>query len=251
MQALAQLLVGHPVLDDGLELCAEVGDVQCVLADDRRRRVCAGFAVPTQAVWACPFVRHRCCLGRGKEEGTHLGTPRAAAAPSPGLWCPRSARGCAGCLLPHRPVSGGMRREGGEGRRTGEEEHVAFVDVDVPELVFVDDAQQHPALVLVEPLLRHHQRPGWSDTGSRTDLCFVDVVVVALVWAADDHDDKVLAVVRTEVVHRRLQQVLVLRDPFGEVERRWQRHVRWSLREFGTRRLGPRASWFRGSCARD
>ena len=37
------------------------------------------------------------------------------------------------------------------------------------------------------------------------DLCLVHMVVVPLIRATDNHDDKVLAMVRAEVVHWRLQ----------------------------------------------
>ena len=50
------------------------------------------------------------------------------------------------------------------------------------------------------------------------------MVVVALVWSADDHDDEVLAVIRAEVIDRRLQEVLVLFDPLGEIQRRREWH---------------------------
>ena len=50
-------------------------------------------------------------------------------------------------------------------------------------------------------------------------LRLVDMIIITLIRASNNHDDKVLAMVRTEVVHGRLQQVLVLLDPLGEVER--------------------------------
>ena len=63
----------------------------------------------------------------------------------------------------------------------------------------------------------------------RTYLCFVYVIIVSLVGTAHDHDDKVLALVWAEVVHGWLQEMLVLCDPLGEVERWCERHVWFNL----------------------
>lgn len=52
----------------------------------------------------------------------------------------------------------------------------------------------------------------------RAYLCLVHVVVVSLVGAADDHDNKVLPRVQAEVVHRRLEEVAVLGEPFTDIE---------------------------------
>ena len=57
-----------------------------------------------------------------------------------------------------------------------------------------------------------------------TYLSLINVIIVPLIRPSNDHHDEVLAVVRTKVVHGRLQEVLVLGDPFGEVEGWWQRH---------------------------
>jgi hypothetical protein len=81
-----------------------------------------------------------------------------------------------------------------------QQEHVALVDVDVAELFgggkrLVDDLEEHGALVLVEPL------------GG-----LIDVVVCALVGAADDHDGYVV-VVDAVVVNRRFEHVGVFGDP--------------------------------------
>lgn len=54
-------------------------------------------------------------------------------------------------------------------RVRGKEEHLAFVDVDVAELVLIDDFQKHATFVLVEPFGR-----------------FVDVVVCSCVGSAND-----------------------------------------------------------------
>lgn len=63
-----------------------------------------------------------------------------------------------------------VREPDGVVRRVGrQEEHVALVDVDVPEVPVVDDFEQHAAPVLVEPFGR-----------------LVDVVVCSRVRAADD-----------------------------------------------------------------
>ena len=81
---------------------------------------------------------------------------------------------------------------------TWKEEHLAFLNADVPEFLAVHDAEEHPALVLVEPLLRAHN-PSVSPRFARgvesrrtAHLGLVHMVVVALVRAADDHDDEVL-----------------------------------------------------------
>lgn len=60
------------------------------------------------------------------------------------------------------------------------------------------------------------------------------MIIIPLVRTSDDHDDKVLALVRTEVVHGRLQEVLVLDDPFGKVEWWGQGHRLLSPRSYYT-----------------
>ena len=62
-----------------------------------------------------------------------------------------------------------------------------------------------------------------------TYLCFVYVIIVSLVGTAHDHDDKVLALVWAKVVHGWLQEMFVLCDPLGEVERWCERHVWFNL----------------------
>lgn len=91
------------------------------------------------------------------------------------------------------------------------EKHLAFADGDVTEYTVVDDAEDHFAFVLVEPFLR-----------------FVNMIIRPLIRPADDHDDKVLAFVRAEVVHWGLEKVRVLVDPFRKVE--------WGEEGHGTRR---------------
>jgi hypothetical protein len=81
-----------------------------------------------------------------------------------------------------------------------QQEHVAFVDVDVAELLgswerCVDNLEQHGAFMLVEPF-----------SG------LVDVVVCALVGTADDHDGDAV-VVDAVVVNGRFEHVGVFGNP--------------------------------------
>ena len=55
-------------------------------------------------------------------------------------------------------------------------------------------------------------------------LRLVDVIVVTLVGSTDDHDSEVLARVDAEVIHGRLEEMAVLCEPFGKVERRSDGH---------------------------
>jgi hypothetical protein len=95
------------------------------------------------------------------------------------------------CVLePH----GVMRRVGWK------QKHIALVYVDVAKLLgsregIVNDFEQHRAFVLIEPF------------GG-----FVNVVVCALIWAADDHDRHIV-VVDAVVVDRRLEHVEVFGNP--------------------------------------
>ena len=57
-----------------------------------------------------------------------------------------------------------------------------------------------------------------------SDLGLIDVIIIAFVRAPDDHDSEVLARVDTEVIDRRLQEMAIFVQPFGEVERRRERH---------------------------
>lgn len=58
------------------------------------------------------------------------------------------------CSPPIKPSSQSVDGVGMEGRaRTRKKEHLALVNMNIPELLAVDDAQQHRALVLVKPLL--------------------------------------------------------------------------------------------------
>jgi hypothetical protein len=95
------------------------------------------------------------------------------------------------CILESHRIMRRVRRQ---------QKHVAFVDMDVAELLgswegCVDDLEQHGAFVLVEPFRG-----------------LVDVVVCALVGAADDHDGDAI-VVDAVVVDGRLEHVGVLGDP--------------------------------------
>ena len=81
---------------------------------------------------------------------------------------------------------------------TWKEEHLAFLDADVPEFLAVDHSEEHTALMLVEPFLRPHtfkREPGRASRKRcvRGYLSFVHMIVIPLVRAADDHDGEVLA----------------------------------------------------------
>lgn len=52
-----------------------------------------------------------------------------------------------------------------------------------------------------------------------THLSFIDMVVIPLIRTANDHHDEIFAMVRTEIVDRRFEQMRVLGDPFRKVER--------------------------------
>ena len=49
---------------------------------------------------------------------------------------------------------------------TGKEEHLALFDANVSELIFIDHAEEHAALVLVEPLLHVKYKSGHVKTFS-------------------------------------------------------------------------------------
>lgn len=96
-------------------------------------------------------------------------------------------------LLQH--YADGVCEPDGVVRRVGgQEEHLAFVDVDVAELVVVDDFQQHAAFVLVEPFGRFVDVVVCSRVGSADDLLkggrgtfsYIDRGVVRRVWGTDD-----------------------------------------------------------------
>lgn len=87
-----------------------------------------------------------------------------------------------------------------------QEEHVAFVDTYIAELLsggkgVVHDLEEHGAFMLVEPF------------GG-----LVDVVICALIGAADDHDSHVI-VVDAVVVDWGFEHVGVFCDPFWNIQR--------------------------------
>src|SRR5688572_24640250 len=82
-----------------------------------------------------------------------------------------------------------------------QQEHVALLDRHIVEIAVVADLEHHVALELVEKLLDR-----------------IVVVVAALVRAADHLHGHVAVFEHLLVADRRLQQVLVLVDPFLEVE---------------------------------
>lgn len=110
-------------------------------------------------------------------------------------------------LGPHalHDEAGGVLEAARVMRRVGrEQEHFAFLDVDVLEelvavRVLLDHLEAHGALELVEPLLG-----------------LVDVVVVACVGPAHHHEHKVGPAQEAVVVHGRLEERFILREPGGE-----------------------------------
>ena len=116
---------------------------------------------------------------------------------------------------------------------TREQEHLPFFNPYITELCTINDAEKHAALVLVEPFLwkaklasfEPHDHLWTRVTSLDTYLSLVDMVVISLIWSADDHHDEVFAMVRAKVVHRGLEEMRVLLDPLGEVQRRSERHV--------------------------
>ena len=157
--AAAECGVRDPALDEGLELGAEVGHVEGVFADDRGRGVGGLAAVPAEAV---------CGPAAGVSRGTESGEGRGrtccvcgadALDDEPDGVCEADGvvRGVGWTTRGCMSMSAGVSRlgESAGGSRTGEEEHLALCDVDVFECVAVDDAQEHRAPVLVEPLLQH------------------------------------------------------------------------------------------------
>ena len=115
---------------------------------------------------------------------------------------------------------------------TREQEHLPFFNPYITELCTINDAEKHAALVLVEPFLwkaklasfEPHDHLWTRVTSLDTYLSLVDMVVISLIWSADDHHDEVLAIVGTEIVHRRFQQVRILFNPLRKVKRWSQRH---------------------------
>jgi len=63
----------------------------------------------------------------------------------------------------------------------------------------------------VAPIAKH-----WRNGGAH--LSGVDVVVIALIGSANGHYYLVLAIVKTKVVHRWGEDVLILCEPLGEVD---------------------------------
>lgn len=135
---------------------------------------------------------------------------------------------------------------GGGGKRTWKEEHLPFLNPDILELLAINHTKKHTSLVLIKPFLhtppivylsiqkreierrrsikREREREIIEMGGVVAYFSFVHVVVVALVGTAYGHDDVVFARVQAEVVHRGLQEVPVLGEPFGEVERGSEDH---------------------------
>ena len=83
-----------------------------------------------------------------------------------------------------------------------QQEHVAGANRHVARTPVLHDAQHHVARELVEELLER-----------------IVVIVGALVGSADERDDEVGVLPDLRVANRRLQQVAMLVDPPGEVER--------------------------------
>src|SRR5437016_3557677 len=129
-----------------------------------------------------------------------------------------------------RPADGAVRDEGRE------QQHLALADREVPALAVLDDAEDNVALELVEELLAR-----------------VDVIVVPLVRAADDHDLEVRVLPDHGVADRRREEVAMLVDPGFEVERSQFCHGDPPIRQCGQARgfiLLPRAAEFQGSRGR-
>src|SRR5438105_6315993 len=145
-------------------------------------------------------------LDHGFELDTEVGDPQRrlvedlaapVAVPAEGLrlpWLPLT--------LDHQPDRPRRaHRAVGDERR--EQQHLALADREVPALAVLDDAEDDVALELVEELLAR-----------------IDVVVVPLVRAADDHDLEVRVLPDHGVADRRREEVAMLIDPGFEVERR-------------------------------
>ena len=106
---------------------------------------------------------------------------------------------------------------------TWKEEHLAFLNADVPELLAVDHSEEHATLVLVEPFLHPHTFEHESRRASRKQcargyLGFVDMVVKSLVRPADDHHGEILARIYAVVVHGRFEKMAVLVEPFDSID---------------------------------
>ena len=109
-------------------------------------------------------VRVRVRQGEGEREGRRtrrVGGPHALDDEPDRV---REAHGVVRRVRCPPPASASTtRRVRGPSARTGQEEHLALLDADVAERAVVDDAQEHAALVLVEPLLRGRQRARLRD----------------------------------------------------------------------------------------
>lgn len=224
-RALAHCGVVHPVLDERLELRAEVAAVERLLPDDRWRSVGARcFAVPAKAVWDGAGERE-VRWGRRRGLTSRVHRPHTLDDQPDRV---REAHGvvrCVGCKTRACiPQSAPIPIFAGHGRPTGQQEHLALLDPDVSELAVIDHAQEHPALVLVEPLLQARRQARGKGGKGAAHLGLVDMVVVAFVRPTDDHDHVVRARVQAEVVDRGLEQVPVLLQPLWEVDRRCDRH---------------------------
>lgn len=57
-----------------------------------------------------------------------------------------------------------------------------------------------------------------------TNLGLVHMVVISFIGATNYHDNIIFASVKAEIVHRGLQQMAIIREPFGKIEWRSKRH---------------------------
>src|SRR2546428_8836543 len=165
----------------------------------RRLHDGAALATGSQRLVRVEALDHRLELG-GEVGDSHRRLVEDLAAP---LAVP-AERLCLARLslaLDHQPDRSrpAHRAMGHEGRK---QEHLAFVDRDVTAPAAFDDAEHDVTLELVKELLTR-----------------VDVIVVPLVRAADDHDLEVRVLPDHGVADRRREEVAMLVDPGFEVER--------------------------------
>ena len=101
---------------------------------------------------------------------------------------------------------------------TWEEEHLTLLNPNVPEFLTVNYTEKHTTFVLVEPLLHALECSSGALGVILAHLGLVDMIVIPLVRTSDNHDGEVLSGVDTVIVHGRLQEVTILRQPFRKVE---------------------------------
>lgn len=98
---------------------------------------------------------------------------------------------------------------------TWKQKHLPFLDPYITEDAIVDHTQEHSSLVLVEIFLRLQcaikSISGIELKIVNTNLCFVDVIVIPLIWPSNGHHDVVFTSVKTEIVDGWLEQVAILR----------------------------------------